>query len=311
MTAMSRDRFARFILYPFDIVYILFSLTMILFITLFANPLSEYLYELTFYSIMLLLIMAVGRFIDADRSKKEEAFRFLYPFALFSLFYTATGGTMLLIFDSFQDAGLVAFEKSLFGVNPTLYIDRNYLNVWLNELFSLTYFSYYFMIPFFLIILYLKGRIDIMKSALTSISACFAFSFLLFFLFPIEGPRWHFQAEYINSIDGFIFRDMVNWIISNGAVRGGCMPSTHFAVALIIMMYCMKHYRKVGWTLLPINIGLAIGTFWGRFHYISDLFIGTIIGVVATLLVWKFYDNGNAKLYNHGTKIKEDLQNVS
>lgn len=302
---------AKFRLFAFDIIYILFSLTMILCIVVFGRPLNEYLDELTFYSIMLLVIIGVSRFIYADRSKKEEAFRFLYPFLLFSLFYVETDGTILLIFDSFQDTGLVAFEKSLFGVNPTLYIDRNYLNVWLNELFSLTYFSYYFMIPLFLLILYLKGRIDIMKSSLTAITLCFSVSFLLFFLYPIEGPRWHFAGEYLNNVDGFIFRDIVTWIIANGAIRGGCMPSTHFAIAFIIMMYCLRYYRKVGWALVPVNIGLAIGTFWGRFHYVSDIFIGAIIGLGATLLVWKYYDRSVARLYSNGSKIKEDLLNVS
>ena len=75
---------------------------------------------------------------------------------------------MFMLFDSFYDWQLTAFERSLFGVNPTLYIDENLLNVWLNEIISFCYFSYYFMIPVFMITLFVKKDYKILSSFLTS-----------------------------------------------------------------------------------------------------------------------------------------------
>jgi membrane-associated phospholipid phosphatase len=106
---------------------------------------------------------------------------------------------------------------------------------------------------------------------------------MLFFLYPIEGPRWHFADLYLNDIDGFLFRPMVEYVIANGAVRGGCMPSSHVGVALVIMTYCFRNYRKWGWILVPINIGLALGAVWGRFHYASDIVIGALLALAS---VW-------------------------
>lgn len=276
-------------LYPFDWLVIGYSLLMIVLILILGRPFSQYFDEIIFYSSMIIIALLISNFIDENKNRAMALIRILYPAILFTFFYNATGGTMFLIFKKFLDYQLVAFEYSILGFTPTLYIDQNLLAVIPNEIFSFCYFCYYFMIPVYLIGLFIKKDDHILKESITAICLTFFFSYLLFFLYPIEGPRYHFVDLFQNKIEGPIFRQMVEYIILNGAVRGGCMPSTHFAVALVINMFCFKYYRIFGWILLPINIGMAIGTFWGRFHYVSDVIIGGIIAVVGTVLVWKYY----------------------
>lgn len=277
-------------LYPFDWLIIGYSSLMILLISILGKPFSQYFDEILFYSSMIIIAFLISNLIDENKNRFMALIRFLYPVFLFTFFYNATGGTMFLIFDKFLDYQLVAFEKSLLGLNLTLYIDQNLLSVIPNEIFSFCYFCYYFMIPVYFIWLFIRKDDDILKESVTAICLTFFFSYLLFFLYPIEGPRYHFADLFQNKIEGPIFRQLVEYIILNGAVRGGCMPSTHFAVALVINMFCFKYYRLFAWILLPINIGMAIGTFWGRFHYVSDVIIGCIIGILGTVFVWKYYN---------------------
>jgi len=115
-------------------------------------------------------------------------------------------------------------------------------------------------------------------------------SYLLFSLYPAEGPRWYFAHEYVNMVDGPVFRQLVNLVIANGAVHGGAMPSSHTGVAFLIMAFCFRYYRRWGWILLPIVLGLAAGTVWGRFHYVSDVIVGLAIAVLALLWVWSRAD---------------------
>ena len=68
------------------------------------------------------------------------------------------------------------------------------------------------------------------------------------------------------------------------------MPSSHVGVALVILMYSFRQSRTTGWLLLPLNVGLALGTVWGRFHYVSDVIVGAGLGAMCTLLVWRYYD---------------------
>jgi len=215
--------------YPFDYLVMGYCTLMVLLILVLGRPLGEYFWELAFYIGTVVLAFVIRRYVDETRGRLHAFVRLLYPAAMFTLFYTATGGTMFLLFDHFLDSSLVTFERALFGVNP------------------------------------------------------------------IEGPRYFFSGSYINAVEGLLFRHLVEMVINNGAVRGGCMPSTHFAVALVILMHCFRLYRRIGWSLLPINVGLAIGTVWGRFHYISDVFVGGAIGAIATLIVWKYYERWTQK----------------
>jgi len=295
--------------YPFDLIIIGYCLLMMILIAIFGRPLSEYVDELIIYGIAGTIAFALPRVLDETRGRISAFFRLLYAAILFGVFYRTTGGIMFLVFDKFFDYQLVALEAALYGMEPTRYIDQYLLSPVLNELFSFCYFCYYLMIPTFLIATFVRKDYEIIKRYLTAAALTYVLSFLLFFLYPIEGPRWHFQGQYLNNIDGYLFRYLVEAVIANGAVRGGCMPSSHIAIALIIMMFFFEHHRIWGWILLPINIGLAIGTFWGRFHYVTDVYAGIGIGFAAYWLVQKKYATWAGQEYKAitGKELKADF----
>ncbi len=285
--------------YPFDRLMIGYPLLLIAMIIVFGRPLIDYVDETIKYASLAGMAALIVFYTDENHSRWQAFVRLVYPAVFFVIYYSSTGGMMFLFFDQFYDWQLTAFEKSILGVNPTLYIDQNMLNVWANEFFSATYFLYYPMLPTFTLALFFRRDYSILKQALLAAGATFFVSYLLFSLYPIEGPRWFYADSFVNAIEGPVFRQAVEFVIHNGAVRGGCMPSSHVAVALVVMMFCFKHYRPIGWLLLPINFGLAVGTFWGRFHYVSDVFVGAAIGLVATLLTWRYYNRLTTAGYNN------------
>jgi membrane-associated phospholipid phosphatase len=286
-------------LYPMDWTVIGYSLLMVCLIFIFGRPLVEYYDELTFYTFTMGMAVLIVYYLRDDRSRIEAFVRLLYPAILFTFFYRTTGGLMFLVFDRFYDFQLTGFEASILGAHPTLFIDRSWLNPWISELLSMCYFFYYPMIPVFLLVLFFKRKDEIIKSSVTAMSLTFFTGYMLFFLYPIEGPRWHFTSQYLHPVTGYIFRPAVDFVIANGAVRGGCMPSTHFAIALVILMYCYKYFKSVARWLLPVVVGLGLGTVWGRFHYISDVIVGGIIAVVCTLLVMQYHDRWTGTGRNH------------
>lgn len=294
---------------PFDKIIIAYSKVMIITILIFGRPISQYVDELLIYALTGAAALIIPVFVPEGRNRILDFFRLMYAAALFGVFYRTTGGTMFLLFDKFFDYQLVAFETAIYGIEPTLYIDQHLLTPVLNEIFSFCYFCYYLMIPVFLIAIFVKRDYEVIKKYLTAAALTYAVSFLLFFLYPIEGPRWHFEGEYLNNIDGYLFRHLVELVIAGGAVRGGCMPSSHIAIALVIMMLCFKHYRFWGWLMLPINIGLTIGTFWGRFHYVTDVYVGIAIGLAAYYLVELKYATWTSRVYNEVSKkeLRTDL----
>ncbi len=297
-------------LYLFDKLVIGYSLFMVVVIALIGRSWSQYWDEISFYTGMAVLTYVITQIFDEKKNNLNRVLRLLYPVILFTFFYRATGSLMFLLFDGFFDVQLTSFEKLIFGVNPTHYIDQNLLTPWLTEPISFSYFSYYFMIPVFFVILYVKKDYEIIINAMSAICLTFFLSYMLFFLYPIEGPRWFFAGQYINDIEGPIFRRLVEMVIDTGAVRGGCMPSSHFGIALVLTMYCIKYYRKKAWIITILTFGLAIGTVWGRFHYVSDVIIGGLIGLLVTLGMWKYYDsqrNVKSINLNETERIKDNV----
>lgn len=298
---LFRDR-----VYPVDWIVLGYCLLMVGSILLLGRPLREFADELLFYSGVAVLVVLIVRFMGASSSPVSRFIRLLYPAILFTAFYRMTGGLMFLLHDRFLDYQLTGFEIALFGLEPSLYIDKYLLNPWLTEIFMGTYFSYYLMLPVFVLTLYFTTRHELLRRALASISLTFFTGYLLFFLYPVEGPRWHYMDQYLHRVEGPFFRQMVEYLQATGSVRGGCVPSTHIAVAIIVMLYTFGISRPLGWFLASVNVGMAIGTVWGRYHYATDVVIGTAIALVAYWIVEKYHPS-----YASTTSTRSDQQRIS
>ncbi|MEW6413529.1 MAG: phosphatase PAP2 family protein [Candidatus Zixiibacteriota bacterium] len=311
MNQIDPKTISRIRVYLFDRLIIGYCLLMAVLVAAVGRPVEFYYDEIIFYCAMAGIAALIVRYVDEEKSRLHKLVRLLYPGTMFTFFYRKTEGTIFLLFDRFLDPGLTNFERAIFGVNPTIFIDQHLLNVWLNEIFSFCYFAYYFMIIVFLLILFYRKNYDVIKSSLGAMCLTFFSSYLLFFLYPIEGPRWHFGNAYVNQIEGPVFRRLVEFVIAKGAVHGGCMPSSHFGIALVILMYTYRYYRRAAWVLAPLVAGLAVGTVWGRFHYVSDVVVGGLIGLISVFFVWKYCTISPDSGYNASKSKEMKTENVS
>jgi len=62
------------------------------------------------------------------------------------------------------------------------------------------------------------------------------------------------------------------------------MPSSHTGAAIVILVHAWRYIRPAGYVYAPIVFGLVIGTFWGRFHFISDTIVGFIVAVACIMI---------------------------
>lgn len=275
--------------YLYDYLIIGYCALMAALIVIFGEPLGQHFAELFFYVASLALAWTIAATIDERSSRLAAIIRTAYPAVLFTFFYRMTGGLMFLFFDSFNDSQLFDFETRVIGMELTLLIDSFNVQPWLTELFSFCYFCYYLIIPAFVIYTLLRSDYETLKRGLTACCIMFFSSYILFSLYPLEGPRWFLADRYLYPLDGYLFFGLVKYIIDNAAVHGGAMPSSHIGVALVILVYTLRSYRTLGLWLLPIVIGLGIGTVWGRFHYLSDVVVGIILAWLAIALTDRYY----------------------
>jgi hypothetical protein len=219
-----------------------------------------------------------------DRTVGVAGFiRLLYPVLLYSLFYRELEIADHWIVPGFLDQHVVAFERAIFGVDPNIWIISAQTS-WANEIMMLGYFSYYFLIPIVALPLFLRQQIGDLFGLLFGTTVAFVISYIGFVVFPVEGPRYFFADQFPGPLSGWIFVPAVQYVIANGAIHGGCMPSSHVAVALVTLFWARRAIPTLGRVLTPFVFVLIIATAWGRFHYVTDAFVGIIVGVGALAL---------------------------
>jgi membrane-associated phospholipid phosphatase len=187
------------------------------------------------------------------------------------------------------DPVLIRIDFALFGVHPTVWIER-WITPWLTDLLSLAYISYYF-IPFFLgAVLYAKGRTEDFYRVIFVLAFGYYLSFIGYILFPAIGPRYtltHLQTVPLKAtfITDFV-RDILNAAEHN---MRDCMPSGHTQMALMTLYLSHRCERILFWVLLPVVCGIVLSTVYLRYHYVIDLFAGTGAAIASLLIAPGLY----------------------
>ncbi len=210
-----------------------------------------------------------------------------YPLIIVSFLYKQTGYLNQIFFEGFWDKYFYTLEEELFGLDigiTLLTLTKN--NFLLNEIMYLSYFSYYLIIPLLGFILYKKGRV-IFHKFLFSLMLTYYICYILYIFIPLAGP---FEIKHF-PINGGLFKDIISFFYKHGELPGSAMPSSHVAIALIVLIYS-KITKNLFPLFLTIFILLSISTFFLRFHYILDILGGIFIGFlsfyISRLLIKKF-----------------------
>jgi membrane-associated phospholipid phosphatase len=204
----------------------------------------------------------------------------------FYLSVVATVITVLLVFNSLGvliaslytstfDAFLIAVDLAIFGVHPTVWMER-LISPTLSALLQFAYISYYF-IPLMLgSVLIARGRFREFEEVLFGILLCFYLSYVGYLLVPAIGPRFtlnHLQtgdlqfSPFIKSI-----QETLNGFEKN---KTDAFPSGHTAVSLMSLYYAWKEReKKLFAVFIPVVTGLIISTVYLRYHYVIDVIAG-------------------------------------
>ena len=101
---------------------------------------------------------------------------------------------------------------------------------------------------------------------------------------PVEGPRFNISALHSLKLEGPFFTKIAQGVVDIAGMHGGCMPSSHVAVALVVLIFSYRYHRTLFFILFPIIITLFVATVYGRFHYISDVLAGLLVGGISIVI---------------------------
>jgi membrane-associated phospholipid phosphatase len=158
---------------------------------------------------------------------------------------------------------------------------------------SLSYVAYFLFMPVFGGILIISGiwRRPGPKLMCAWYVCCvlvtYYLHYLVFFLFPVQGPAFHFDAG-IALDPGFVINRFHQMIVSRGDVPGGCFPSSHVAVALLHALIAWRlRWRWLCAISAVITVSICLSIVYTRTHYAVDAVAGLISAVLCWFLIAK------------------------
>jgi membrane-associated phospholipid phosphatase len=238
-----------------------------------------------------LLAMAAGVLLMARLARREDdrpALRLLvnfYPLLLVPMVFDSLGRIIPAINPNECDAALIAIDRAMLGVDPTVWLER-FTRPWLNDLFFLAYCTFYFLPAAVGIPLWLKDR-PAARRFIFLIVLAFYLSYIGYFLVPARGP--HFSdldrvqtvghSQLIASpISGTIYRTLS--YLEN--TKHDAFPSGHTLIAALCMAAAVRHFRLRSTPILVAGTLLIIATVYCRYHYAIDVLAG--MALAAALL---------------------------
>ncbi len=207
------------------------------------------------------------------------------PIAVILVSFDSLGDIIPWIWPRYADELLIKVDYALFGVHPTVWLER-FIHPRLTSFLQAAYITYYPMAVVLGILLFTKRREAEFDAAFFGIALCFYLSYLGYLLVPAVGPR--FTLEDVQTIGlqagdfTLAIQDFLNTLEHN---KTDAFPSGHTAVALTTLYYAWKfRERTYAAILAPTVPALMISTVYLRYHYVIDVFAGIVLAL-ATIVI--------------------------
>ena len=264
------------VLRPSDLLT-LFFLVLLSSLAVFSSPVNPpWTGLLATYAVLAFAILAAAVYRTRVGPARKGFYLSVVATVITVLFvFNSLGALIASIHTTTFDARLIAVDHAIFGVHPTVWMER-LINPLLTGLLQFAYISYYF-IPLVLgVVLIARSRFGEFEEVLFGILLCFYLSYAGYLLVPAIGPRFtlsHLQTADL-QVSPFIetIQDALNALEKN---KTDAFPSGHTAVSLMSLYYAWKKREKILFAgFIPVVTGLIISTVYLRYHYVIDVIAG-------------------------------------
>ena len=187
------------------------------------------------------------------------------------------------------DDFLARMDIALLGVNPTEWATR-WAAPWLTEILYCCYL-FYFPMPLILLgWMYARSMIPEIEEAYFVYLTCYYVSYILYFIFPAEGPRFHLIVAHPEPLPGLALTEPIRVLIDAlEPNKLDAFPSLHAAILLTTLMFAFRHNRRMWYWLVTPAIGTTVSLVYCRYHYAVDVVVGFAIAALNYGLAVRVY----------------------
>lgn len=190
------------------------------------------------------------------------------------------------------DPQLIAIDYALFGVHPTVWLER-WTVPWLTEYMQLAYVTFYFL-PFVLCTpLYRQGQLLAFRISLCALLLGYYVSYVLYFLTPALGPRFYLESYQTVPLTGLWLTAPVQAILDAlEGIQRDAFPSGHTAIAIIALVMAARYQPRLFYPFLIVCVSLVVSTVYLRYHYVIDVIAGVLLaGFCLGVTFWLYREH--------------------
>ena len=182
-----------------------------------------------------------------------------------------------------MDAVLIRIDHWLFGVHPTVWLEKITFPA-LTEYLQLVYSTFYFLPLVLGLYLYFKNRLDRFDYFKFIMVYGFFLSYLLYFTVPAIGPRFTLNHLQHVQLKGLYLTEIIRHTLNTlERIQRDAFPSGHTAMTVITMYFAYRYFKKYFYVLLVIGTSLIFSTVYLRYHYVVDVLGGL---AMAAFVIW-------------------------
>jgi membrane-associated phospholipid phosphatase len=186
------------------------------------------------------------------------------------------------------DSYLIKIDYALFGVHPTVWLER-VTAPWMVDVLTLAYSSYYFLPVVLAVFLHFDQKHHEIEHLFLAVTIGFFISYLGYLLVPAIGPRFTLTGNQAAPVKGLYWGNWIlNFLTANEFNKRDCFPSGHTGITLIVLYYAHVHHKKLFAFMLPVAVLLIMATVFLRLHYVIDVISGFVLAALAILIaeIW-------------------------
>ena len=188
------------------------------------------------------------------------------------------------------DRALIDMDFALFGVHPTVWMER-LANPIVTEYLQFIYTTFYFLPIILAYILYRRKAGDDFDYFTFIIVFGFYLSYLGYFIGPAIGPRYTLDHLQTFPVTGIWATDAIRHTLDKlENIQRDAFPSGHTEMTVISMMYAYKYSKKYFYVLLVIGTSLVFSTVYLRYHYVVDVIAGIALAIAVVITAKAVYN---------------------
>jgi membrane-associated phospholipid phosphatase len=230
-------------------------------------------------------IVALAVYTGKSRTWKPALIiRALLPVLIIPVIFDSLGDLIPWIRPRMLDEALIRIDFAIFGVHPTVWLER-FIRPWLTTALQFAYISYYPMAVVLGVVLLARDKYRDFDEAVFGIALCFFLSYIGYIAVPAIGPRFTLADIQTRGLDaGPLVLSIQHALNTLENTKTDAFPSGHTAVALMTLYYAWRAGEKVlAGILLPVVSALIVSTVYLRYHYVIDILAGIAL---TGLTIW-------------------------